>query len=221
MRHLITAIFTLFFITLPAYSLGPLDLHFFGGLATPNDQINNVYNRDNIDSESMLSGNFVRDNAELGYHIGINARIELDKSFYFRTGLSYNRFPQSTIRVTDPETQEELVTITTVQNVLPVEAGIIWMPLDIGIGQLYATAGLSYCYISNSTDYTTEEGVSFPLEDDPVDSRVGGYFGAGLDIDLQLLKVNLEGRFFNANLIGKEDAEPVKNFAQVSLGVIL
>ncbi|MER3329859.1 MAG: hypothetical protein RIF34_09810, partial [Candidatus Kapaibacterium sp.] len=89
---------------------------------------------------------------------------------------------------------------------------------------VYATGGLAYNYISNSVDYVSEEtGVGVPLNLDlsPTDSRVGYFLGAGTDFDLQILKLNLELKYQQINLINKDAGEPDKQFLAVSLGIVL
>jgi|GEM_PF-620761 len=221
MTILITSIMLLNFNS--AKAVGPLGLHFKAGLSTPNDMISKVYSNENLTSNNIGSGNFFTENADMGYHLGVAARIELSSMFHLVGGLEFHRFPRSEFKIKDPQTGE-IHSFKSTQNIIPVHAGINLAFINTDLLNIYATGGFAYNYISNSVDYVTEEsGVAVPLNLDlsPTDSRVGYFLGAGTDFDLQLLKINLELKYQHINLIGKETGEPDKQFLSVSLGVVL
>lgn len=204
-----------------SYSAGPLGLHFKAGLSTPNDKVSQVYSDESLNTNNIESGDFFTDNADLGYHVGVAARIELSKLFHLVGGIEFHRFPRSEFRIKDPDTGE-FHKFKSTQNIFPVHAGINFSIINTELLGIYATGGFAYNYISNSVDYVTEESdFGVPLDLSPTDSRAGYFFGAGTDLDLQIFKLNLEMKYHHINLIGKEDGEPDKKFFSVSLGVIL
>lgn len=204
-----------------AQAAGPLGLHFKAGLSTPNDMISKVYSDDNLNTNDISSGDFFTDNAEMGYHLGVAARIELSPMFHFVGGVEFHRFPRSEFKIKDPQTGE-IHQFKSTQNIIPIHAGINLAFINTDFLNVYATGGFAYNYISNSVDYVSDESnFSVPLDMSPTDSRIGYFFGAGTDFDLQIFKLNLELKYQHINIIGKEAGEPDKKFLAVSLGVIL
>lgn len=204
-----------------SYSAGPLGLHFKAGLSTPNDKVSKVYSDEQLNTSKITSGDFFTDNAELGYHLGVAARIELSELFHLVGGIEFHRFPRSEFRIKNPDTGE-IHKFKSTQNIFPVHLGINFSFINSELLGIYATGGLAYNYISNSVDYVAEESdFSIPLDLSPTDSRAGYFFGAGTDFDLQIFKLNLELKYHHINLIGKEAGEPDKKFFSVSLGVVL
>lgn len=200
---------------------GPLGLHFKAGLSTPNDQISKVYSDDNLTSNNISSGDFLTENADLGYHLGVAARIELSKMFHFVGGIEFHRFPRSEFKIKDPQTGD-IHQFKSTQNIIPIHAGINLAFINTDLLNIYATGGFAYNYISNSVDYVSDESdYSVPLDMSPTDSRIGYFLGAGTDLDLKIFKLNLELKYQHINLIGKDSGEPDKKFLAVSLGVIL
>ena len=219
MTILITSIMLLNFNS--AKAVGPLGLHFKAGLSTPNDMISKVYSNENLTSNNIGSGNFFTENADMGYHLGVAARIELSDMFHFVGGVEFHRFPRSEFKIKDPQTGE-IHQFKSTQNIFPIHAGINLAFINTDLLNIYATGGFAYNYISNSVDYVTDDSdYSVPLDMSPTDSRIGYFLGAGTDLDLQLLKLNLELKYQHINLIGKDSGEPDKQFLAISLGVIL
>ncbi|MCB0701274.1 MAG: outer membrane beta-barrel protein [Ignavibacteriae bacterium] len=219
MTILITSIMLLNFNS--AKAVGPLGLHFKAGLSTPNDMISKVYSNENLTSNNIGSGNFFTENADMGYHLGVAARIELSDMFHFVGGVEFHRFPRSEFKIKDPQTGE-IHQFKSTQNIFPIHAGINLAFINTNLVNVYATGGFAYNYISNSVDYVTDDSdYSVPLDMSPTDSRIGYFLGAGTDLDLQLLKLNLELKYQHINLIGKDSGEPDKQFLAISLGVIL
>ncbi|MEZ4723846.1 MAG: hypothetical protein R2863_04230 [Candidatus Kapaibacterium sp.] len=219
MTILITSIMLLNFNS--AKAVGPLGLHFKAGLSTPNDMISKVYSNENLTSNNIGSGNFFTENADMGYHLGVAARIELSDMFHFVGGVEFHRFPRSEFKIKDPQTGE-IHQFKSTQNIFPIHAGINLAFINTNLVNVYTTGGFAYNYISNSVDYVTDDSdYSVPLDMSPTDSRIGYFLGAGTDLDLQLLKLNLELKYQHINLIGKDSGEPDKQFLAISLGVIL
>jgi opacity protein-like surface antigen len=204
-----------------AYATGPLELHFKAGLSTPNDKISKVYSDESLNGNDISSGDFFTENAELGYHLGVNARISLSEFFQFIGGVEFHRFPNSEFKIIDPRDQK-VYRFKSTQNIIPVFAGIDFNFINTELLDIYATGGFAYNYISNSIDLLTEEtDFSVPLDMSPTDSRIGYFLGAGTDFNLGLLKLNLELKYHHINLIGKDRGEPDKKFLAVSLGVVI
>ncbi|MFP4528005.1 MAG: outer membrane beta-barrel protein [Candidatus Kapaibacterium sp.] len=205
------------FMLAPAFGLhAQVDIGFHLGLSTPNDQVNDIYNRDRFEDNDSAR-NFVRDGTKAGYHIGMKARVSLTDNVLFVGSIAWNKFPQTDIYVTDPETGEVLTTLKSSQNIIPIGAGINFYLLRSFIG-VYATGDLTYNYITSSVDYESE-GIPIPLSSSPTDNRVGFGLGAGADLDLGLLTINLEGKYNQANLIGKESDEEAKAYYTLTLGI--
>lgn len=188
---------------------------FIGGLSTPSDEINNIYNSDNLGSV----GKFVRDGAKNGYHFGVKIRMPLVSGIMLTGGAAWHRFPESTIDVNDPTTGKKLLTLNTVQDIIPITAGINYYIFNTGVG-LYGTGELSYNYNKNTVnvDYN---GTSIPANFDtaPTYNRVGAGFGAGLDINAFLFLANLEAKYNYANIIGRDSGEELKSYFTLSLGI--
>ncbi|PKL80925.1 MAG: hypothetical protein CVV25_01725 [Ignavibacteriae bacterium HGW-Ignavibacteriae-4] len=206
-----------------AEAAGPLGLHFKAGLSTPNDKISKVYSDESLTTKNVSSGDFLTDNADLGYHLGVAARVEMTEMLHFVGGIEFHRFPRSEFRIIDPQTGEKHKFKST-QNIIPIHAGINLAFINTDLLNIYATGGFAYNYISNSVDYVTEESdfaVPLNLDLSPTDSRIGYFVGAGTDLDLKVFKLNLELKYQHINLIGKDTGEPDKQFLAVSLGIIL
>lgn len=204
-----------------AQAAGPLGLHFKAGLSTPNDMISKVYSDESLTANNISTGDFFTENSALGYHLGVAARIELSKMFHFVGGVEFHRFPRSEFKIKDPQTGE-IHEFKSTQNIIPIHAGINLAFINTDVINVYATGGFAFNYISNSVDYVSKESnYSVPLDLSPADSRIGYFFGAGTDFDLQIFKLNLELKYQHINLIGKETGEPDKQFLAVSLGIVL
>lgn len=201
-------------------SKAQVDIGFHAGLSTPNNQINNVYNTDDFNFESGPA-NIWREGSKIGYNIKVSARLTMVPVVDFVGALGFHRFPQTDIEVYDPENQDSVVAVlNTTQNIVAFSAGVNFYVIQSVVG-VYATGNLAYNYISNTVDYQKGD-VSIPVSTlSPTDSRVGVGFGAGMDFDIELLKLNLEGTFNIINLIGKDPDEENKSFFSLDLGVYL
>lgn len=186
------------------------------GIATPNENINDIYNSDRLEQQDFL-GNLYREGTQLGYQIGVKGRIPMSEDAAFTGGIAWTRFPETDIEVKDPETDEVLTTLGTNQNIIPISAGLNYYLINTAFG-VYAAGELTYNLISNSVDYKGDLDV--PIDTSPSDSRVGFGIGAGLDLAIPaLFTVNMEGRYNLANLIGKEDGENTKTYFTFTLGI--
>lgn len=188
-----------------------IDLGLQVGLSTPNDQINNIYNKDVLEWENSIS-RFIREGAEMGYNVGVKARFSLSQNYKFYGGLTYHIFPGSNILISNPDDPKAppVQNLYANQTVLSLGAGLNLYLLKTFF-QLYGTADLQYNYLRSSVDFKYQN-VLVPLSSSPSYSRVGIGFGAGMDIDFSMFVINLEGKYNIANLIGQEDGEKMKSY---------
>jgi len=212
---LITALFiVLLFNTPKTYS--QVGFGIFGGLSTPNDAINNVYNSNGYESIAK----FIRDGTKTGYHIGAKVRIPLIAGLMLNGGIAWNRFPESTINV-QLQQEDKKVTLTSIQDIIPITVGFNYYFIKTGIG-LYGTGELAYNYNKNTVNWGSDiSSVPLNFDSSPTYSRVGAGLGVGLDVDLFLMLVNLEAKYNFSNLIGRETGEDLKSYFTLSLGIYL
>jgi len=190
---------------------------FFIGLATPNDQINDVYNSDKL--AEISTGNLYREATTSGFDIGVRLRMPINDNIILTGILGWSRFPQTKIEIKDPTNTSgpALATLNTSQNVVPIGAGINFYPFKSHVA-VYATGEVTYNYIYNSVEL--EGGSSFNLSNtSPAYNRIGAGFGAGIDLDIELILLNLEVKYNFANLIGTTADEKAKNYLTVNVGV--
>ncbi|MCX7880466.1 MAG: hypothetical protein N2517_07370 [Ignavibacteria bacterium] len=210
--------FLLLFTLIGNYTYSqPFSFGFGLGIATPNDEINNVYNSDKINLNNNI-GNVIRDAVKLGYYIGTNLNLPLSKDFSFRAGISLNRFPKSELKIYFPNSTYDTVILKSLQNIIPISVGFDWF-LYRSFVNPYLTGNLSYYYILHSIDIV-RLNQELPISTSETDSRLGAGIGAGLDFDLKILTIFLEGKYWFVNLIGGESNEQSKNFFSLGLGVI-
>ncbi len=188
---------------------------FVGGLSTPSDEINNIYNSDQLNNVGKL----VREGAKTGYNVGVKIRMPLAAGIMFTGGAAWHRFPESTIDVKDPNTGNTLLVLNTVQDLIPITAGVNFYLFNSGIG-VYGTGELSYNYNKNTVnvDYG---GMSVPanLDSSPTYNRVGAGFGVGIDLNAFLFLANLEAKYNYSNIIGRDSDEKLKSYFTLTLGI--
>jgi hypothetical protein len=198
-----------------------IDIGFYFGLATPNGSINDVYNSSKLQWNKDSLSSFLRDGTKIGYTIGIQGRLILIPNLDFVGGLGMTKFPQTKINVTVPNnpTNQDYLTLTTSQTIVSLSAGLNYYFLKSFI-DIYGTGDLSYNYLYNSVDYT-KENIPFPLTLSPTDNRLGCGLGAGFDLNLKIIKLNIEGKYHFMNLIGITADEKSKNFFTLTLGIYM
>ncbi len=201
-------------ITVPAKSQIMFSLQ--TGLSTPSEFINDVYNT-NVLKNQDISGQLYRDATRLGYNFGARLSINLEGNLYSYASAGIHRFPRTDIRIFKPNSDTLLATISTVQNIIPIEAGCSLYLLKKSLG-LYILGGLTYNYITNTTEIKLPNATpQFPVEKDPINNRVGFSGGAGIDIDAGLLAAGLEVRYNLINFIGRTADEQNKSFITFNL----
>lgn len=213
-----TFIFSLFFlIFLPQLNAQGIDVGFHLGLSTPNDKIANIYNKNQVKLDNDTIGNLISKGMDAGYHLAFKGRIGLADNADLYLGFGYHKFPQTDIEVKDPQTGKVLATLKSTTNIIPISAGLNLYPIRSFIG-IYATGDLSYNYISSSVE-SKIGGVDVPLSTSPTEGRLGFGVGAGIDVSLGLILLNVEAKYNYINFIGKEDKEDPKNYLSVAVGV--
>lgn len=221
MKRFINFIILIAVITLSSQSSKSMvpftDFGFFAGLSTPNDEIANVYNTDQLRGAGVDSvynlGKSAMDN---GYHLGVKLRFGLTDNLRLTGGFAWNRFPQTSQDVIHPETEEVITTINTTTSVIPISAGLNYYLFQNFVG-VYLAGDLTYNFINSTVDFETEEGVSVPIQidQDPANSRLGYSIGGGLDFNLKFAIVGLDVRYNYINLIGTESNEDPKDYLTV------
>ncbi|MDW7996599.1 MAG: hypothetical protein RMJ46_02835 [Bacteroidota bacterium] len=206
-------------IGLPCIAVAQLTVSIFGGLATPSEAINDVYNRSNIGTGDTLR-DLIRDAARMGYQLGLRTQTGLSDRFHLISGIALVRFPQSRIYVTDPRTRDTIVVLTAVQNLIPITAGIRFTLLP-SLLRLHGSAQLSYTILNSSTDI--ERGtLSVPLTIGTQNNhRIGADVGIGADIGLGPVGIGAEVRYAVSNLIGRVGGEAQKNYLSLLLVLTL
>ena len=187
---------------------------FTAGLSTPNNNVNDIYNKSRLQGEGVIA-NLYRDGTKLGYNIGMGVRVPLSDNFLFRAGINWHKFPETGIKV---DTSNALYkNITSSQNIIPIGAGFNYYIINSYIG-IYLVGELTYNYMSASVDWKGVAPIS-GVSASPTDSRVGFGAGFGIDLKMPLVTLNLEPKYNLANLIGKTTDEQSKNYITLNLAV--
>ncbi|OGU56111.1 MAG: hypothetical protein A2X64_05500 [Ignavibacteria bacterium GWF2_33_9] len=215
MKKIFFAITTFLAINFSIVSAGVLEIGFEGGLATPNDKMNDIYNSNTLKLDQDAVANLVNKGLKAGYHLGLLMQMPLNDYFSFAGHIGFNSFPESEILVQDPNTGDTLATLKTNTRIVPIAAGIKFYPFKFFLNP-YATGEISYNYMSTSVSGPN----NIPFSNSPSDSRFGYGIGAGVELDVKLLSFYLEGKFNQTNLIGKEAKEDDKNYFTLTLGIL-
>lgn len=192
---------------------------FFGGLSTPSNKINDVYNEKTVQVNDSALGNLIARGLDNGYYIGAKFGFPLNDNFTFYASVAYNSFPESEIVVVDPNNPDKiLTTLSTSTKIVPISAGLQLYPFHSIISP-YVSGNLAYSYIYSTVDQKVL-GASVAVSSSPSDSRFGVGIGAGVDLNLKILTLNLEGKYNYVNLIGKTDNEESKSYFTLGVGII-
>ncbi len=209
-------IFSLVIFCLPTH-LNAQSFAIGGGLSTPSDEINNVYNSDFVTNDDFV-GNLLRQSSGFGFHIGSRLYLELDEELALVFGIALHRFNESRLDVYDENGEELIAVLQATQNIVPISVGLDY-PVYKGFVGFYVAGDLQYNYIFNTIDIVRND-LAIPFADEPTNNRVGASFGAGVEIDLAALILDLGLRFNHANIIGKEDNEGDKTYLTFNLSVL-
>jgi hypothetical protein len=196
------------------------------GLAIPNEQVTQFFDeaRHEFSFDSLRNfGYFVKDKAvNVGYNFEIEGRIELSNHFTLVPSFGIARFSQGTYTVELPYTEigdTAHLLVKSTANIIPISVGLNGYLFKSIIG-VYATANLAYNYISYSYDIGSDDYSAIPISTSDAVSRLGYGFGAGVDISLGLVTLNLEAKFNSTNIIKMNSVEPSKNYGVFSVGVV-
>lgn len=196
-----------------------LHVGFVGGLSTPNERVNDVYNRSRLFYGEETFSEITREAVGIGYHIGIRGRMPLSDDLNFIAGIEYHRFPESELRLSDTAqpSDPEYAVYSTRPNVLSFLAGLDYY-LFYSLLDVYLCGDLQYNYLSGPVEHFRNDHMKLP-ELNPTYSRVGFGLGAGADLNIDLLKINIEMKYNVANMIGKTGDENTKGYFCLSFGV--
>lgn len=216
-------------ITINISNLNAIDIGFYFGLSTPNDKINEIYNKSKVDLDSIEIA--TKEIAKTGYHFAMKGRLELDDDWDLVFGIGFHRFPETLLEFENPSSDASYQ-FKTVQNVVPFNVGVNYYLISAEYFGLYLNADLTYNYVVTTTDFElSPKAPSIPLELlglgefennkklSSSDGQIGFGAGAGIDVDLKLLLINLDVKFNLVNVLGKEDGEQAKNYLSIGLGV--
>lgn len=185
------------------------------GLSTPNEAVSSVYNNMSLGSlEEDLSNA-----ASLGYHFQVKYRFGLGESIRFAASAGLHRFPEADLVIKDPRDGKTYTFVAT-SNIIPITAGLEYSIVKSGIG-VFLAGDLAYNYFSNSLDLKTgDASVPIGINKDAAYSRVGVALGAGVDLDLKILSLELTGKYHLTNLINKEKGEPERSYFALTLSAM-
>lgn len=202
-------------VAAPLSLAAQVGVSFFGGIALPGDAINDVYNRATVGSGDTLRA-LLREAVRTGYHIGVRSQTALSRRFSFASSIALVRFPQSRIYVTNPQTGDTALVLVSVQNLVPISAGIAFALLPAPL-KLFTIAQLSYTIVNSSID--VERGdLSIPLAiGNQSDHRVGADVGIGAAAGIGPVGIGLELHYAVSNLIGKVEGEKQKGYGSLLL----
>ncbi len=216
MKKLFFCVIIFLFFESPVNASLLMDFGIRGGLSTPNNNINDVYNTGSIKENSNLY-NLFRESTKLGYHLGINGRIEMNEEFDFVVGILYHSFPRTGIDVIKNSTDSLIQDLSTSQKILSITGGIDYYFVK-SIIDIYTVGELNYNYISSNIEFL-KVLYNLDLPSSKSDSRAGISLGAGFDVDLIAVLLNLELKYNITNIIGRVENEKLKSFVAVSFGV--
>jgi hypothetical protein len=224
----------IFMISLPIYAgQDGVDFGIMAGLSTPNDQINNVYNREylpyiqqiNPSKNDTLWARMLRDGAELGFHIGLRVKFPLNKWLKVQGSVSFHKFRQSEISVMSQDEiiadRIQLARLFTTQNVIPITAGADLYYINTTFFDAYLSGELAYNQFSFTTDVAITENsiVTLPVQSIGNYNSMGVTLGSGFDFNLAVVKLNLDVRYHIISLVRAIDGFNSKNFLSVSTAV--
>jgi hypothetical protein len=202
-----------------------LHLGISAGLAIPNEKVSQFFDeaKQYIQKDSINAwGNYLFNKASnVGYNIKLQGRIELSDYFTFVPSVGISRFNDGVYDLVVPfgngDTAHAKTQSTT--NVVPISIGINAYLFKSFISP-YVSADLVYNYIAYSYDFIWDEKFAAPIATSTTMHRIGYSVGAGIDIDLALISLNLEAKFDAINIIKYNGHEPSKNYYTFSVGII-
>jgi hypothetical protein len=176
MKKVIFTMLIIFVLTATSYS--QIGMSVYGGISTPNNQLNLVY-ANNPNVWSLLDKGM-----SIGWHLGARFRMEVDDELYLFGGLGWNRFNdvQLQVKIID---STGLYTISAQQDIIPISAGLQYYITDKLI-KFYVIGQLNYNYFTTHGEFI---GLPAPNFDLSVASNRGGFTG-GIGIETDALIIN-------------------------------
>ena len=208
-KIIVTMIVAAFFSTV--ISFAQVGMSVFGGISTPNDKLNMVYDK-NPDVGTLFSKGM-----SIGWHLGARFHVPVDEGLYFFGGLGWNRFNDVQLWV-QPKDSTTKFGIEAKHDIIPIGVGMQYYLIQKVI-KLYVLGQLNYNYFTTHGQFVGLPAPNFNLSE----AANRGGFSAGFGVEVNALLVNpfLEFSYSLANLIGKVDGEPTKSYFMLSLGVNL
>jgi hypothetical protein len=166
--------------------------------------------------------NLVDKNKKVG--LNVNARVKLGSDnlkYVFNAG--WNRFSIDQITITDSRyVPATTYNITLSQNIFPLSAG-----LELGFpassSRIYVCGDAVYNIIKNSIDYDkTFSGYSLGIPvifGDQTAYRMGASVGAGVELKLAFLLLDINARLHFMNLFNKDKNETSTSFLMSNISI--
>ncbi|MCL2039020.1 MAG: outer membrane beta-barrel protein [Bacteroidetes bacterium] len=193
------------------------------GLAIPNEKVSQFYDdaRQRIEGKDIDTfGMFLLKTAtNIGYNIQIQGRVSLSNNFTFVPTIGLSRFNEGIYELVPLGIDTVIAKTQSTANIVPISVGINGHLFKKFISP-YLNANLCYNYISYTYDIFWTNDISIPIATSTTQHRLGYSVGAGIDIDLSLVSLNLEAKFNSVNIIKYDNEEPTKQYFTFSLGII-
>jgi len=220
-RTFIIIVLTIFLFSFGKSKAGDgLDFGIFAGVSTPNDYITNLYNSNTYKDLSDNPYNLIYGSSKSGWHIGVDVRIKLDKdaNTFLHGSFAWHRFEAVENDVVVDQTKKPLFNTTT--SVLPVSVGIDYYLFRSIIG-LYVRGDAQFNTISTKVNDVYQAVSTITNMSDASNSRFGAALGGGVELNLLLIKADLEIKYNWINLVGKTVDEKPKNYLSTSVIIYL
>lgn len=206
---------------------GDLETGFTAGASIPSDKVGKFSNLQSvvltIGTKDSTLNNLQNDVINTGYNLGVRVRLPLSESINLIGGLGIHRFPEAQLIVKDNNDSTKIwATLSEVNNFIPFDAGLNIDILDIKLFKVYGLVNVSYNFLYKTVDLVQEDNnVTIPVTytESNMSNRFGAGLGLGINFDLKLIDVGLEGRFNRSNVLMAENGELNKDFYTLNVVV--
>lgn len=196
-----------------SFAVGPVKFGFGFGASVPNDQMGNIFNNSQqiLDKLDNSVADVLLNSEGIGYNIGIKLRVDLPGNFIFSGGFAFHKFPDQNIRlvVTDDEKAAIDTSVSVIPNLIPINAGLLFNVIDTKFVDFYLRAEGQFNILSYSLSQTAADLTNIS---DTTNGRLGAGLGAGIDISLVLVRLNLDARYNFVNLGLRNEDEKQKGY---------
>lgn len=225
-KYKIITILLIFIIPIIRLNAGnALHLGFSAGLAIPNAKVSQFFDeaKQNLEIKTLtILGDYILDKAaNTGYSLKILGRLELSEHFTFVPSVGLLRFNEGlydlVVPIENGDTAHAKAQSTA--NVVPISVGLNGY-LFRGFLSPYVNVDLVYNFIKYSYDIFWYDDFAVPIYTSRPLHRLGYSVGAGVDIDLALVSLNVEAKFSMINIIRYNEQEPTKDYFSLSVGII-